>query len=112
MGTKLIVDNTHQYSDLDELIVNHVQAMARKVEELMAHEKFKHGSEDELRTCPSSYTSFTRLTQHHVQRSLPQKLRCCKSSEEFLRFHVKSKATRTLQLMFLGEQEFNRSKLG
>ncbi|CAL1704685.1 unnamed protein product [Somion occarium] len=48
VGTKLIVDNQHQFSDLDELIVNHVQAMARKVEELMAHEKFKHGSEDEL----------------------------------------------------------------
>ncbi|KZT09507.1 transcription elongation factor SPT6 [Laetiporus sulphureus 93-53] len=48
VGTKLIVDGTHQYSDLDELIVNHVQAMARKVEELMAHEKFKHGSEDDL----------------------------------------------------------------
>jgi transcription elongation factor SPT6 len=37
------------YADLDELIVNHVQAMARRVEELMAHEKFKHGSEDDLR---------------------------------------------------------------
>ncbi|TCD64537.1 Transcription elongation factor spt6 [Steccherinum ochraceum] len=45
---KLVVDNTHQFSDLDDLIVNHVQAMARKVEELMAHEKFKAGSEDEL----------------------------------------------------------------
>lgn len=50
VGTKLIVDPDHQYSDLDELIVNHVQAMGRKVEELMAHEKFKHGSEDDLRT--------------------------------------------------------------
>ena len=49
VGTKLIVDNTHQFSDLDELIVNHVRAMARKVEELMMHEKFKPGSEDELR---------------------------------------------------------------
>lgn len=49
VGSKLIVDGTHQYSDLDELIVNHVQAIARKVEELMAHEKFKHGSEDDLR---------------------------------------------------------------
>ncbi|THH26563.1 hypothetical protein EUX98_g7622 [Antrodiella citrinella] len=45
---KLVIDNTHQFSDLDDLIVNHVQAMGRKVEELMAHEKFKHGSEDEL----------------------------------------------------------------
>ncbi|PCH37999.1 transcription elongation factor Spt6 [Wolfiporia cocos MD-104 SS10] len=48
VGSKLIVDQTHQYSDLDELIVNHVQAMARKVEELMAHEKYKHGTEDDL----------------------------------------------------------------
>jgi hypothetical protein len=34
---------------LDELIVNHVHAIARRVEELMAHEKFKQGPEDELR---------------------------------------------------------------
>ncbi|KAL0946577.1 hypothetical protein HGRIS_012779 [Hohenbuehelia grisea] len=47
-GGQLIVDATHSYADLDELIVNHVQSMARKVEELMAHERFKHGSEDEL----------------------------------------------------------------
>jgi len=44
-GAILVVDDKHQYADLDELIVNHVQAM---VEELMAHEKFKHGPEDEL----------------------------------------------------------------
>ncbi|KAI0683701.1 transcription elongation factor SPT6 [Cytidiella melzeri] len=48
VGTRLIVDSTHQYSDLDELIVNHVQAMNRKVEELMMHEKFKPGNEEEL----------------------------------------------------------------
>ena len=48
-GAVLVVDDKHQYADLDELIVNHVQAIARKVEELMAHEKFKHGPEDELR---------------------------------------------------------------
>lgn len=51
LGGKLVVDGTHQFSDFDDLIVNHVQAMSRKVEELMAHEKFKHGSEDELREC-------------------------------------------------------------
>lgn len=49
VGGQLVVDSSHTYSDLDELIVNHVQAMARRVEELMAHEKYKHGSEDELR---------------------------------------------------------------
>lgn len=47
VGKQLIVDK-YTYADLDELIVNHVGAMARKVEELMAHEKFKHGPEDEL----------------------------------------------------------------
>ncbi|KAH7889357.1 SH2 domain-containing protein [Phlebopus sp. FC_14] len=47
-GTIFVVDEKHHYADLDELIVNHVQAAARKVEELMAHEKFKQGSEDEL----------------------------------------------------------------
>ena len=49
MGSKLIIDGNQQFSDLDELIVNHVQAMARKVEELMMHEKFKPGTEDDLR---------------------------------------------------------------
>lgn len=49
VGNRLIIDSTHQYSDLDELIVNHVQAMNRKVEELMMHEKFKSGPEEELR---------------------------------------------------------------
>ena len=49
VGNQLIVDSTHSYADLDELIVNHVQAMARRVEELMNHEKFKPGSEDDLR---------------------------------------------------------------
>ncbi|KAJ7430704.1 transcription elongation factor SPT6 [Mycena galericulata] len=48
VGTHLIVDSTHSYADLDELIVNHVQAMARKVEELMAHDRFKQGTEDDL----------------------------------------------------------------
>jgi len=49
IGSQLIVDSAHSYVDLDELIVNHVQAMARRVEELMTHEKYKHGSEDDLR---------------------------------------------------------------
>lgn len=49
-GGQLIVDQKYEYSDLDELIVNHVKTMARRVEELMAHEKYKR-DEDELRTC-------------------------------------------------------------
>jgi hypothetical protein len=49
VGGQLIVDGKYEFSDLDELIVNHVQALARRVEELMAFEKFKPGPEDELR---------------------------------------------------------------
>ena len=44
----LVVDDRFQYADLDELIVNHVQTIVRKLEELMAHERFKHSPEDEL----------------------------------------------------------------
>ncbi|KAI9509640.1 transcription elongation factor Spt6 [Russula earlei] len=48
IGGQLVVDGKYEFSDLDELIVNHVQALARRVEELMAFEKFKPGPEDEL----------------------------------------------------------------
>ncbi|KIY72184.1 hypothetical protein CYLTODRAFT_63573 [Cylindrobasidium torrendii FP15055 ss-10] len=44
----LEVDPKHVYSDLDDLIVNHVQALARRVEDLMNHERYKARSEDEL----------------------------------------------------------------
>ncbi|EIN07299.1 transcription elongation factor Spt6 [Punctularia strigosozonata HHB-11173 SS5] len=48
-GSRFVIENgKYEFSDLDELIVNHVQAMARRVEELMAHEKFKAGAEEEL----------------------------------------------------------------
>lgn len=51
-GYKYIVDygreSQREFSDLDELIVNHVKAMARKVEELMAHDKYKHQSPEQL----------------------------------------------------------------
>ena len=50
IGGQLVVDGKYEFSDLDELIVNHVQALARRVEELMAFEKFKPGPEDELRS--------------------------------------------------------------
>jgi transcription elongation factor SPT6 len=49
VATTLIVDKTYEYADLDELIVSHIHAMARRVEDLMNHEKFKK-DDDELRT--------------------------------------------------------------
>lgn len=64
MGSRFIVDGRHEFADLDELIVNHIQAMARRVEELMAHEKYK-STEDELRekvnaNRPAQYSLPTR----------------------------------------------------
>ncbi|KAF4578811.1 Transcription elongation factor spt6 [Pleurotus pulmonarius] len=55
LSGQLMVDSKHTYADLDELIVNHVQAMARKVEELMAHDRFKAGTEDELHLFLKNY---------------------------------------------------------
>jgi transcription elongation factor SPT6 len=49
IGGQLVIDGKYEFSDLDELIVNHVQALTRRVEELMAFDKFKSGPEDELR---------------------------------------------------------------
>ena len=69
VSNQLIVDPTHVYSDLDELIVNHVQAMARRVDDLMAHERFKKGPEDELR---KSLCRFSVLCLIHHHRPVPQ----------------------------------------
>lgn len=45
------------YSDLDELIVNHVEAMARKVTELTRDERFQGGTKEE--TGKTSHTTFS-----------------------------------------------------
>ena len=44
LGKTLKIGGKYTYSDLDELIVLHVKAMAKKVEEMMLHEKFQGGS--------------------------------------------------------------------
>lgn len=44
LGKTLKIAGKYTYSDLDELIVLHVKAMAKKVEEMMLHEKFQNGS--------------------------------------------------------------------
>lgn len=49
-GVTLKVGGKHNYSDLDELIVNHVKAMARKVDEIMLHDKYQNGSKADTGT--------------------------------------------------------------
>jgi transcription elongation factor SPT6 len=47
VGRTLKIGQKYSYSDLDELIVNHVKAMARKVDEMTTHEKFQNGTQAE-----------------------------------------------------------------
>lgn len=47
VGRALKVGGRYTYSDLDDLIVNHVKAMAKKVDEMMVHEKYQEGSKEE-----------------------------------------------------------------
>jgi transcription elongation factor SPT6 len=44
VGKSLRIGGKYTYSDLDELIVDHVKAMAKKVSEMMQHEKYQSGS--------------------------------------------------------------------
>ncbi|KAK0728681.1 SH2 domain-containing protein [Lasiosphaeria miniovina] len=55
VGRSLRVGSKYQYSDLDELIVDHVKAMARKVDELVQHEKFQKGSRADLEKWLTTY---------------------------------------------------------
>ncbi|KAK0614146.1 SH2 domain-containing protein [Immersiella caudata] len=48
VGRVLRVGGKYNYSDLDELIVDHVKAMAKKVDELMRHDKFRAESRADL----------------------------------------------------------------
>jgi transcription elongation factor SPT6 len=59
LGRQLRIGGKYQYSDLDELIVDHVKAMAKKVDEMMGHEKFKKGSLADL----GKWTSFPLSNQ-------------------------------------------------
>lgn len=55
VGKVLRVGSKYTYSDLDELIVEHVKAMAKKVEEMMQHEKFQKGSRADLEKWLTTY---------------------------------------------------------
>ena len=55
VGRTLKVGGRYTYSDLDDLIFNHVKAMSKKVDEMMLNEKFQDGSKAETgKTKPPS----------------------------------------------------------
>ncbi|KAI9753498.1 MAG: hypothetical protein M4579_005130 [Chaenotheca gracillima] len=56
VGRTLKIGGRYTYSDLDELIVNHIKAMARKVDEMTLHEKFQGGSRADTERWLTTYT--------------------------------------------------------
>ncbi|CAG8949879.1 hypothetical protein HYFRA_00004207 [Hymenoscyphus fraxineus] len=58
VGRKLRIGagTKYNYSDLDELIVDHVKAMAKKVDEITQHEKFQAGSKADTEAWLKAYT--------------------------------------------------------
>ena len=92
----LRVDGKYNYTDFDELIVNHVKAMAKKVDEMMLHEKYQSGSKAEtgifpfpfplpspfpplllsaFHHTPADNQTKNRTLALHLHRSQPQTLR-------------------------------------
>ncbi|KAK7964989.1 transcription factor atf1 [Apiospora saccharicola] len=55
LGKKLLI-GSKTYTDLDELIQEHVRAMARMVDQMMNHDKFKKGSLSELEKWLTAYS--------------------------------------------------------
>jgi transcription elongation factor SPT6 len=60
LGKTLKIAGKYTYSDLDELIVLHVKAMAKKVEEMMLHEKFQNGSKADTGMYPTQKPDSTK----------------------------------------------------
>lgn len=62
VGRTLKVGGRYTYSDLDELIVNHVQSMAKKVDEISHDERWNKGSKAEARKFFPSLASHTIIS--------------------------------------------------
>ncbi|CAI5760233.1 unnamed protein product [Candida verbasci] len=58
--------NGKTYTDLDELIFKHIQATAKKVEEMASHSKFKHGALGEVNDWLESYTKANPRSSAYV----------------------------------------------
>ncbi|RMZ85346.1 hypothetical protein DV737_g848, partial [Chaetothyriales sp. CBS 132003] len=79
----------HNYSDLDELIVNHVKAMSRKVEEMVANEKFQDKTKSQLEEWLTTYSAA------NPKRAMYQ---YCLNREKPGAFHLLFKAGQNHQL--------------
>jgi transcription elongation factor SPT6 len=64
VGRKLRIGNKYNYSDLDELIVDHVKAMAKKVDEMMQHEKYQAGTKSDTGKSSGLFSMGNILISH------------------------------------------------
>jgi transcription elongation factor SPT6 len=62
----------HTYSDLDELIVNHVEAMARKVTEITRDEKFQPGTREDTEKWLEVYCEANASRSMYAFCSMPK----------------------------------------
>ncbi|ETI29564.1 hypothetical protein G647_02017 [Cladophialophora carrionii CBS 160.54] len=90
LGRTLRIGGRYNYSDLDELIVLHVKAMARKVDEMCSHEKFQNKSKAALEEWLNTYTNA------NPKRSMYQ---FCLNRERPGQFHLVFKAGQNAKLM-------------
>ncbi|KAK3686261.1 Transcription elongation factor spt6 [Vermiconidia calcicola] len=56
VGKTLKIGGKYSYSDLDELIVLHIKAMAKKVDEMMGDERYQSGSRQQTEQWLTTYT--------------------------------------------------------
>ncbi|KIX06812.1 uncharacterized protein Z518_04788 [Rhinocladiella mackenziei CBS 650.93] len=90
LGRTLRIGGRYNYSDLDELIVLHVKAMARKVDEMCGNEKFQDKSKAALEEWLTTYTNA------NPKRSMYQ---FCINRERPGQFHLVFKAGQNAKLM-------------
>ncbi|KAI9657626.1 MAG: Transcription elongation factor spt6 [Bathelium mastoideum] len=56
VGRTLKIGGKYSYSDLDDLIANHIRAMAKKVDEMMGDERYQDGSKSQTDQWLETYT--------------------------------------------------------
>ena len=71
VGQTLKIGGKYTYSDLDELIDNHVKKMAKKVDEMMLHEKYKTGSKADTgkHNLPLRTTLYTSILRRFILKA-------------------------------------------
>lgn len=104
------IGQDRSYTDLDELIVNYVKAIARKVEELMADEKYRHESPDQLSEYLSLVFCGLLLTPYYraIARAVHQRF----SRQEHVYVLFRSRAPWVLQAHVHCESQISCRPMG